>query len=543
MVAGLFLYMLTLNQLMPMHRDDYEYALIWGTFDKIDSWKDVFQSLYNHYMTHGGRMVDFFVLDSFMLLGKEWFNPFNAFLYVVLMILVYWYSKQEITFKFNPYFLGLIMVFCWLGLPHFALTNIWMTGACVYLMPAVFILSFLLPYYFQLIGKSLMKNGFPQMLGMFLAGLISAWTIENTAATMTFAVGISTIYFYRKGILKNWMISGLIGNLLGLFLLIAAPGNYVRYASQSSKLIYHFTNQFAGTGEMLLYVFPILFFFLILYRSLKILHWQEKGRAIQVPPPIQTNWDPTSIWIIGMIFLVLASYLSSGFFWKGLASGMYNHIAVPLGIATPKLRAQFFNTMSGLEEMLIYLLTVGQMYRYAFRKLRLRAQDHKTVFKEVSFKELLQAYPACRYTVLFFALCILNNLAMVASPTFPGRATYSSALFLLIGTMTLFNISLLYERFFSTSRKIFMAAFAGIVFIPMAVAVLWQYTILDAENARRIDYIKTQAKQGAEIVVLDPISLKSNVLRHVYYVELNNPVSKYGLCRYYGIKDIVVKGK
>ena len=142
MLAALFVYMLVLNILMPLHRDDYEYALIWGTFERIQAWPDVFQSLHNHYLTHGGRMVAFFVLDSFMVIGKEWFNPFNAFLYVMLVVLIYWHSQRKVSFAFNPYILGLIIVFSWLGLPHFALANIWMTGACVYLMTAVIILAF-----------------------------------------------------------------------------------------------------------------------------------------------------------------------------------------------------------------------------------------------------------------------------------------------------------------------------------------------------------------------------------------------------------------
>ena len=33
MLLLLFLFMYALNFLMPLHRDDYEYALIWGTYE------------------------------------------------------------------------------------------------------------------------------------------------------------------------------------------------------------------------------------------------------------------------------------------------------------------------------------------------------------------------------------------------------------------------------------------------------------------------------------------------------------------------------
>lgn len=45
--------MLLLNHWMPIHRDDYDYSMIWGTAQHIQSFGDVWQSLWNHYMTHG----------------------------------------------------------------------------------------------------------------------------------------------------------------------------------------------------------------------------------------------------------------------------------------------------------------------------------------------------------------------------------------------------------------------------------------------------------------------------------------------------------
>ena len=533
--------MLVLNQLMPLHRDDYEYALIWGTLDKITSWQDIVPSLYNHYMIHGGRMVDFFVLDSFLLLGKEWFNPFNALLFVMLIVLVYWYSLQTITFQFNPTILSLLIVFSWLGLPHFALTNIWMTGACVYLMPAVFILAFMLPYYFHFIDKPVASNHPIMSIGMFIGGIIASWTIENTVATMQIVLIVLIFYFYKKTRIEKWMLFGYIGSLVGFILLVVAPGNYVRYAAQNSKLIYHFTNQIVGNGEMLLYAFPILIFFVMLKRVL-ILE-QAKGQSkYEVRETIgHVGFSAATFVSIGLLFLLITSYLSNGFFWKWLANGMYEHIAIPLGIATPKLKAQFFNTMSGVEEMLIYLLALGQVYRYAFKKLRLRKKENQKLFASVSYRHLWREYPAFRNTALFFALCVLNNLAMLASPTFPGRATYSSVLFLLIGVMNLFNIKTIYQYFLLNTRKYFVMAFAAILFLPMAGAVLYQYVNLDRENGQRMEYIKQQVSQGAVILEVEPLSIRNRVLRHVYFVELNNPVSKYGFCRYYGLKDIIVK--
>lgn len=540
MLAALFVYMLALNILMPLHRDDYEYALIWGTFEKIRAWPDVFQSLYNHYLTHGGRMVAFFVLDSFMIVGKEWFNPFNAFLYVMLMLLIYWHSERKITFFLNPYILGLIILFTWLGLPHFALVNIWMTGACVYLMTAVFILAFLLPYNCSFLGNPVLKNSNMAMIGMFLGGIIAGWTIENTAVTLNLIVISYALYAWKKQNLQKWMVSGVCGSLIGLFLLVVSPGNYVRYAGTNTKLIYHFTNQLAAGGEMLLYILPILLFFVVIWRSLLTQYGKQKGIYEAEVAEKDTNLPFSFLIITGIIFFMMFSYGNGNFFSKAFGNLLYNYVAIPLGVATNHLKVQLFNTVSGIEEMAIYLLTITQMYRYIFRKLALRAKDIKEVVARVSTIEVMNAYPVCYYVALMIGLAVVNNLVMIASPTFPGRATYGSVLFLIVGVMSFFTIPLVRSYWLENPRKKYIALFIGIIMVPMMAATLQEHRIMAQENNARMAYVEKMASQGAKKLEVEPLSLKNRILRHVYFVELNNGVSKYGLCRYYGLDDIKV---
>lgn len=540
MLAALFVYMLVLNILMPLHRDDYEYALIWGTFEKIRAWPDVFQSLYNHYLTHGGRMVAFFVLDSFMVIGKEWFNPFNAWLYVMLMILIYWHSQRKITFSLDPYILGLIILFSWLGLPHFALVNIWMTGACVYLMTAVFILAFLLPYNCSCVGKPLLSNGYKAMIGMFLGGIVAGWTIENTAVTLNLIVASYAFYAWKKQNLKKWMISGLCGSVLGLVLLVISPGNYVRYAGTNTKLIYHFTNQIAAGGEMLLYVLPIILFLVVVWRIVVTEYATAKGVYAPRVTVKGSIISISSIVTIGIIIFMVFSYSNGTFFSKWLGNLLYSHVATPLGLATNHLKVQLFNTLSGLEEMVIYLLTITQMYRYIFKKLSLRASDIKEAVQKVSALEIMNAYPTCYYAALMIVLAVINNFVMVASPSFPGRATYGSVVFLIIGAMSFFGIPVVRIYWLENARKKYLALFVAIIMVPMAFVTLQEHLIMAHENNERMAYVEKMVSQGATRLEVEPLSLKNRILRHVYFVELNNGVSKYGLCRYYGLEDIKV---
>lgn len=538
-IAVTFVYMWAVNFLMPLHRDDYEYSLIWGTFSKLSSYEDIFQSLYRHYFMHGGRMTDFFVLDSFLMFGKYWFNPVNALMFIMLIVLMYWHAGRRITFKFNPYILSLIIAFAWLGIPHFAEVNIWMTGSCDYLLPMILIFSMLLPYHFDFFQHQLIKDNILTILGIFFFGIAASMTIENTAAVLNFVIGIYVLYAYKTRRLKVWMVSGFAGAVLGLGLLVVAPGNFVRSATIKSKLILHFTNIIAATGEMLLYALPIVLFF-VLVRRILVVDYAKKQGVYDVHPKkvgISISFGITAAFILIMV----VSYINGGLLSKWLANLMYNNIAIPLGIATAHLKTQFFNTMSGLEEMLIYILTITEIYRFIFTKLALRKQDIRHLLKKISYKEILTAYPALWYTACYIALAALNNLVMIASPSFPARTTYGAVVFLIIAAASLFTIPEVNQELLAKTRERSLALFAAVTVIPLAAATLIGYAVIYKENNIRMDYVEQQVSQGAEYIELEPLSFKNRVLRHIFFVELNNGVSKYGFCRYYGIKDVKVK--
>ncbi len=540
MLAALFAYMYALNFLMPLHRDDYEYALVWNTFERIASWPDVFRSLYLHYFQHGGRMVDFFVLDGFLLVGKEWFNPFNALLYVALMVLIYWHSQQAVTLRFDPYILGMIIAFCWLGLPDWALTNVWMTGSCVYLFPAVLIFAFLLPYRFELIGKPLLRNSRPAAAGMFLAGWAASWTIENTAATMMLAAGGAAYLAWRRGAPRLWMATGVAGALLGYGLLVAAPGNFVRYG-QGPKLFIHFTNQLAAGLEIFLGLIPAVIFLVLAWRMAATAHARRQGIAA-LPAAGRGGLSLWDIVRLGLAAVMLASLLNGQFAAKWAANGLINNVAVPLGVATPHLKAQLTRTLSGLEEVVLYLLLVTQLFKFVFARLGLRKAAVGAVLARVRLREVLAASPTAAFAAACVALAVVNNLAMLPAPTFPGRAGYGSAVFLIIGAASLLTLPAVKAAVLGDkARRRFVAAVAALMVVPMAAAALYQYTVIYREDRARMAYLERRVAAGATYVELAPLSVKNRVLRHVYFVELNNSVSKGGLIRYYGLKDIKVR--
>lgn len=61
---------------------------------RIQSFSDIFQSLYSHYFTWGGRMVAHFFVMFFMWVGKFWFDIANSFMVVLLMLEMQWIAHE-----------------------------------------------------------------------------------------------------------------------------------------------------------------------------------------------------------------------------------------------------------------------------------------------------------------------------------------------------------------------------------------------------------------------------------------------------------------
>ncbi len=537
LLGAVFVLMLALNMMMPLHRDDYEYALIWGTLDRISSWSDVYLSLLRHYFMHGGRMVAFAVLDGFLLLGKEWFNPFNAALFVLLIVLIYWHAKRSLTLRFEPYFLALITFFCWFSFPQFASVNIWMTGACVYLLTAVIIFAFLLPYHLAYWRQSSFGDRWLAAAAMFPAGILAGWTVENTAVTATVATAFALFAAYRKRYLAKWMCSGFAGIVCGVVLLTAAPGNYVRYGEQSAKPFVHFTNIIAGSGEMLLYMLPLVLFALLAWRMLKVFYAMERGGTV---PQAQSGLSVGMCvnWLF--IAVIAVSYVKGKFVSFALWRFLIDHVAMPLGIATPHLQRQLANTLSGFEEMALYLLLITQLYKLFARKLALRDSDLKASGIKTGWRELAQAYPVVSGFLCCLALAVFNNLLMLASPRFPGRATFGTVVFCIIGVMLLFSLPQLQERLLAGKRRLYASLLIAVLLLPMTALTLQQYAVVARVDRERIAYIEAQTAKGELEVTLAPLPPLNRVMLHVYYIELSNSVSKYGLCRFYGLRDLKI---
>ena len=536
-LSAVFCFMLLLNWLMPLHRDDYDYSLIWGTAQHIASFGDVWESLIRHYMLHGGRMVTVFGLDLFLWLGKVWFDIANAAVFTAVVVLVYFHARRDTKLFASPGMMGLTAFLMWLCLPHFGEVAVWKSGSTVYLWSGFCILLFLLPYNLYLAGR--LHWGASMSLPLFFLGVLAGWSVENFAVTTVCVTGALSLWLYKKGQMPVWIPAGCAGAVLGLAGMLAAPGNYVRYGEQSGGkgILIHIGNQFAGNGEMLMYLLPAVLLLLLIWRSLKKDILADQGMVFPIKPNRFSLMQGMNLIVIAMLTV---SYFSGGLIGNGLRDVLIQTVLTPLGLAKAKTIYRFSNVMAGFEEMVIFWLSVFLIYSMAKKALGFDS-DAIRAMKKVSARAVWERWPEVRYAAVLIGLCFFNNFVMIAAPTFPARATFGSVLLFLAAVLALLRIPEIRHALAGAAGRILRLGGGAVGLFLAAAAVLVSWTVTK-ENDARIAFIASRAGSG-EVVELPPIELKNRALRHVFFVDFDNWVTKSGLCRYYGIKDIQVTGK
>lgn len=224
-LASIFLMMLVLNFLTPLIADDFSYGL--GVDQKrITNVMDIVNRMIDHYFGWGGRIVSHTFACTFLMLPKVIFNILNSAVYTTLIYLIYKISKGKNKEEKPLLLLGIHFILYFLT-PVFGQNCIWLVGACNYIWTTCIIL--LLVY--SILSKNDKKDSIIRLIAMFLFGVISGWTNENTSfGLITILSSILIIDKINKEKIPKWKISGLIGSIIGFIIMIAAPGNYVRSA-------------------------------------------------------------------------------------------------------------------------------------------------------------------------------------------------------------------------------------------------------------------------------------------------------------------------
>ena len=245
--AVIFLFLFFFNTIAPMYfGDDYVYSFIWEGHSlyeplsehavRVSSWKDLFTSQWLHYFTWSGRTVNHTLAQFFLWQGKKVFNVFNALAGTLLIAEIYWCSHKGVISlqSVKAGIVSWIFFLLWSFTPAFGTVFLWLDGACNYLWPIVFLTGFIIPYikkyyYFS----ETIKQSKLFCLVMFVFGVISGWTNENTICWILLVLSLFLLTHKNKDGFEKWMIFGLMGLMTGYALLMFSPGNIVRlYAEQ-----------------------------------------------------------------------------------------------------------------------------------------------------------------------------------------------------------------------------------------------------------------------------------------------------------------------
>lgn len=221
-VVGSFIAIMGYNCLTPLMSDE----LIFDT-SEYHSLADIFRAEYKNYMTWNGRSAVQIIMRCFSLMPKSVFNVCNSVCFVVLTLLMYCNIKGRKKYDFAAY--ALLNLLLWHFGVSFDQTVLWMSGACNYLWGAVIILGFVTLYRYKADHADDVRHTAALAVGMFAFGVLAGWCNENTSGGGLLCI----LYFmavlgFRNKKRAPWMVSGMLGMLMGLVMMVSAPGNRVR---------------------------------------------------------------------------------------------------------------------------------------------------------------------------------------------------------------------------------------------------------------------------------------------------------------------------
>ncbi len=215
-VAFVFLAFFIVEYLTPFHSDDYSYGQM--GFDWAKHWR--------HYMGWSGRLVADYA-SSLILMCRN-----HAVVSVIMALfaagtcwLIADLPSRLFGTKFSPFKFLLITALYWICNPNLGQTTFWVVGACNYLVTNFCIVLFLYVFLTFRSSSSWRVRG-----TLFLLALLAGCTNENTSLAIIYtfiAACVLMKVFHIEFNVKSACLYG-VGLVIGMLVLLLAPGNYVR---------------------------------------------------------------------------------------------------------------------------------------------------------------------------------------------------------------------------------------------------------------------------------------------------------------------------
>ncbi|MDR1774991.1 MAG: DUF6056 family protein [Actinomycetes bacterium] len=236
---AIFLFMLTLNIWTPLIADDFERSM-------MSSMEQVLSSVKYYYLHSGGGVfVTFAINAGFLVLSETVFDFLNAGVFLGMILLMYRLSHPRRKHDC----LLLLFLFCavWVFTICFGQVFLWRVGTVAYMWPMTAILGYL-----RLLDRKPKTDAperaiplrIPAILGFAVFGLIVGWMTPPLSGACLLISLVLTWGYRKRGL--DWMLksaAGIVGQLIGLYFLVRAPGNAERAA--------YFPNPAGGMAKVL----------------------------------------------------------------------------------------------------------------------------------------------------------------------------------------------------------------------------------------------------------------------------------------------------
>lgn len=218
-----------LSYLQPMYADDYNYAFIFGTSERISSFSDIFKSLGIFYNSWGGRIVPMFLSHLFLWWGRGIFAICNTIVYFIFCFLIYKCTlgiNDEENDWFKIWIVHMLVLF---GAPIVSETILWEVGSFNYLWLMMLSMLYICPYLLDFFGKKKINDSLKTNIVIIILGFLAGMGNENVVPII---IGANLVYIiYSKIVekrIKIWSLIGIISTSIGAAVLMLSPGNFIR---------------------------------------------------------------------------------------------------------------------------------------------------------------------------------------------------------------------------------------------------------------------------------------------------------------------------
>ncbi len=258
-----------------MAPDEYNYSNITWTPNRLSSFGDVFKSLHLLYTLWTGRIFVHGIIQMILFLGDGIYKVLNPIMFLTFIYLIYKVSNKDNSSNKSSRFTSIasIIVIVLYFINSIGEKIIWLSGSINYLWTCTIMLSII--YFYKKILLDNKKLNRKSKILFFILSFFSGWTQENVVFVLGSFIAVCVLFKFKE-IFKdkekrNIVIISIVLFMIGVILLIFAPGNFKRFGtSETTNIITTICNNFNSIisnfikSKFLLSLYVISVFFVIM---------------------------------------------------------------------------------------------------------------------------------------------------------------------------------------------------------------------------------------------------------------------------------------